>query len=439
MKIAANATSYGIPIEVNVATHRARQTVDVHRPDGSSYATLVWRTEEPGRYFHPLIATLVSAGGRLLLAAAIHLAERIGSGHVMCDTDGLFIPATEAGGLMQCAGGRHNLEQRPAIKLLSWGQIDQQVVAPFARLNPYTDAIQGSILEIENENRDPDTGRRRQIECFAISAKRYCLFHREDGTPAIVGQNHKRKRSEHGLGHLLRPLPNDHDWKSEWWTHLLCLELGYPTTRPTWFNDLACGRLTVSTPHELRTWRAHNAGRAYPDQVRPQNFLMTAHPLRTHRGRGGVPECLVAPMADEPAQRHGAAWTDKTGEGNQYTVRTHHRGYAVVGAIPVQTYADYFAEYRGRPEHKALGPDRDRCHSWTTGALQPPVIEAASHFLRIGNESRPDREDTPDPAQSAATGIIYTDRSCPGCGAKLTDRQHVCSDRCRKRVSRRRR
>lgn len=60
-----------------------------------------------------------------------------------------------------------------------------ELVARFTVLDPYSG--QGhpkSILEIEEENYDPETGRQRQIYCLTIASKRYGLFiRRADGTP----------------------------------------------------------------------------------------------------------------------------------------------------------------------------------------------------------------------------------------------------------------
>ncbi len=42
----------------------------------------------------------------------------------MCDTDGLFIPATEPGGLFPCPGGSHALDDHEAIRCLSWQEVD---------------------------------------------------------------------------------------------------------------------------------------------------------------------------------------------------------------------------------------------------------------------------------------------------------------------------
>ena len=44
-------------------------------------------------------------------------------------------------------------------------------------LNPYDRSfVSGSILKIEKENLDPQTGKPFQLFCYAIAAKRYVLF-----------------------------------------------------------------------------------------------------------------------------------------------------------------------------------------------------------------------------------------------------------------------
>ena len=301
----------------------------------------------------------------------------------------------------------------------------------------------GSILKIEDENYDPTTGTRRQVECFSISAKRYCLFTREpDGAPIIVGDDRKRKRSKHGIGHLLPPIPGSHDYITEWWTHLLRVELAYPATTPAWFDDIAAGALTVTTPHTLRAWKTYNQDRAYADQVRPFNFAMTAHPIRLKRRQPGTPRTLVAPLQADPEDRRHANWIAKDDRtGRHYTARTTNPAYHIPDTVPVLTYGTYFHEYRGRPEHKALGPDDQPCHAWTQGLLKPPTIEAAPTLLRIGKESLPSADDEPDPSEPTDSEIVYTERVytervCTVCGELLTERQVYCSDRCRKRASR---
>src|SRR5262249_46121147 len=158
-----------------------------------------------------------------------------------------------------------------------WSEI-AEVAKLLEPLNPYDKSvIPGSILEIEHENFDAGTNRQRKIECFAIAAKRYALFARDaEGRPELVGKAEKRRRAEHGLGPLL--LPTDPELGAgpaldEWWTHLLCTELGVPNPEPGWFAEEAIGRLTVTSRHEEQAFRAYNAGRPYAEGVRPWNFL----------------------------------------------------------------------------------------------------------------------------------------------------------------------
>jgi hypothetical protein len=132
---------------------------------------------------------------------------------------------------MRDAGGR------PAIRALSWREVDE-IVDRFRSLNPYDrTAIPGSILKIEKYNREgnKDDGAFREIECHAISAKRYGLFVREpDGFPRLI------HRSEHGLGALMNPedpdsadTADDKDeeceglrWITHAWRAIICHALG---------------------------------------------------------------------------------------------------------------------------------------------------------------------------------------------------------------------
>lgn len=194
MKITANGTAYGSAIELNPVEHRKGAWVTVHLPNASSYRLHRERTEEPGRWFHPLIATLVAGAGRLLLATAMRLTDDLGGSWAFCDTDSLFIIATEHGQLIPCAGGKHRTpDGRQAIKALSWEET-RRIVGSFASLDPYHGPDHPkSILKVEDENYDPETGEQREIECLAIAAKRYGLFTRRlDGTPDLFSAAARR-------------------------------------------------------------------------------------------------------------------------------------------------------------------------------------------------------------------------------------------------------
>jgi hypothetical protein len=150
-------------------------------------------------------ASLITGAARLMLALLEHCVRELGGTYAMEDTDSMAIVATEHAGKLM----RHDR----TFNALSRKQVDE-ISQRFAALNPYNrDAIPGSVLKIEEDNRDPKTHAPRQLYCFAISAKRYALFLKdEDSNPALLrkGKNNNEDRwSEHGLGHLLNPTDPD--------------------------------------------------------------------------------------------------------------------------------------------------------------------------------------------------------------------------------------
>ena len=107
------------------------------------------------------------------------------------------------------------------MRALSWAQVDE-IVERFRTLNPYDGrVVPGSILSLDAENYlTPTRKRRRQLSCYAISAKRYCLYTLDrDGAPTIV------KPSKHALGGVyLDPRDPDsesQDWVKEAWEWIL--------------------------------------------------------------------------------------------------------------------------------------------------------------------------------------------------------------------------
>ena len=149
----------------------------------------------------------------------------------MEDTDSMAIVAAERGRMIQCAGGK-----RGVVKALSWQQVEE-ISSRFAALNPYDrEAVPGSVLKIEDDNRDPKTKKQRQLYCLAISAKRYALFLKDKrGNPVMLRKlvNSKDNHwSEHGLGHLLNPTDpesEDREWIAQAWLGIIRRPLGLPT------------------------------------------------------------------------------------------------------------------------------------------------------------------------------------------------------------------
>lgn len=166
LKIAANATSYGIFVEVNVEERAKAETS---------------KAEKPGFFFHPLLATLITGAARLMLAITERLVMDRGLDWAFCDTESMAIARSE-----DCSA-------------VDFQERVNAIVGWFETLNPYN--FTGSILKIEDVNYSlADGSRFEPLFCWAVSAKRYALFNLDSDRLPII-----RKASAHGLGHLRAP------------------------------------------------------------------------------------------------------------------------------------------------------------------------------------------------------------------------------------------
>lgn len=198
LKLLANATSYGVLVEVVVDEKKASVPCDVyHGGDKTRLRARKksisldgelndgFKVERPGKYFAPY-GGLIPAAGRLFLAIAETLAQREGLLCGFCDTDSMFF-------------GRPPGMERGAFRAAV-----QRIAGPagwFQPLSPYSDG--GTLFALEDVNYrlcDDTSGKIVEdfetLYCLAISAKRYALFN------IIDNQTVMRKISAHGLGGL---------------------------------------------------------------------------------------------------------------------------------------------------------------------------------------------------------------------------------------------
>jgi hypothetical protein len=384
LKVLANSTSYGVFAEMNRQDlgEEQRERVTVHGLDDVPFAATVTGPEEPGAFCFPPLAAFIAAAARLMLALLERCVTDLGGTYAMCDTDSMAIVATETGGLVPCPGGPERLRSKPAIWALSWDQVDG-IVARFAALNPYDRAaVPGSVLKVEKVNLGPD-GERRQLWCYAISAKRYALFNREDEAIDV------RKYSEHGLGHLLDPTDPGSDnpsWMRRVWEGILAEELGLGHAEPSWLDRPALSRLTVSGPELLRPFAGLNRGKPYPDQVKPHNFLLAAH-VRPFGHPDEVDPArfqLIAPFENDPRKWTKLTWVDRySGKGYRIDATGDAGG---CGVARVQTYRDVLAAFRTHPEAKSAGPDGEPCGRGTVGLLGRRAVRTA-YLVHLGKEA----------------------------------------------------
>jgi hypothetical protein len=358
LKIIANATSYGIFIELNVAEETSPVDVTCYGRAGAFVPTNPPSSvETPGRYFHPLLATLITAAARLMLGIAERLTLDAGLDWAFCDTDSLAIakPAAmdEAEFTMKVTG----------------------VQAWFDVLNPYRTGDPIFRTEDANYALKPDGNVSSEIAplfCLAVSAKRYVLFNLDsDGRPVI------RKASAHGLGHLRPPYEADHApasipapvmalddigvarWQYDLWYRIVEAALaGHPAQvdlNLPGFAAPAVSRYAATTPELLRWFRGYNSGRPYREQVRPFGFLVAfqargttttsnvaADPAALARRRRAVvttdAPAVVAPFDRDPAVAVRRAFNRRTG--------------SPVELGRLATYRQVLAQYHLHPEAK---------------------------------------------------------------------------------------
>jgi hypothetical protein len=429
LKISTN-TIYGDSVELNVDKRSKPTAVTVHHPDGRTTVVDLTHVQEPGQYFHPLLATLIPAGGRLLLALVMRLVADTGDTYVMCDTDSLFVAATLNG----TPGPR-----APDIPYLSIGHVLEHVVKPFEQLNRYDPSIiPCSILQVKPVNLDPDTGEHRVVYCHAIASKRYCLYTLDDnGWPHICVSEEGTHRSAHGLGHVLPPLgiDDDTDWITQVWEHLVARDLGLNPPEPEWFDQPTFGRIGITTTHDDELFEALNAGKPYRQQIRPFGFATVAY--RHHHERQQHPDdglLITAFTRDLSTAMRALFMFRNAPERGNFHIRTGYPEYVIPGTVSVQTFRDLIAEYAEHPERKALGLDGQPCKPSTRGTLQPRHIEATKQEP-IGKEAN--RLTDGDPLTQAADHAVEYGQRLGRCGHPLSGRQRDwCSEGCRKRGER---
>lgn len=357
LKVCANAVCYGIHMEINVDEARKARDVPYWGYDGRRRLAHTSAIEEPGPFFHPLLATLTTGAARLLLAITEHLAEAAGIDWAFCDTDSMALARPQ---------GMADAEfLARAERVRTW----------FEPLNPYEGA--GELFKLEEQNyrlRDGRPTRRlAALYCFAVSAKRYALFNLDRQRRPVL-----RKVSGHGLGYLLPPYPDEaapemlpaprvaladlgvgiRRWQHDlWYLVVLAALQGHPDQvkldqlpgceRP------AMSRYAATTPQLLSWFAAFNRERPYREQVRPFGFLtalqvknVAERVLAEWSGEApsgsvfGLPETprVVAPFERDPAVAARHCFERTTGR--------------PVPLGMLRTYAECLGQYHLHPEAK---------------------------------------------------------------------------------------
>jgi hypothetical protein len=361
LKILANATSYGNFVELNVEDLARPKELGCFGYMGEPFSVTTNKIEEPGRYFHPLIGTLITGAARLMLAVTERLAFDNGLDWALCDTDSMAIakpPGMDDGDF-----------ELKVEAIRSW----------FDSLNPY--AQKTPLLKLEDANFGIENGRvtneRQPLHCLAISAKRYALFNiGDDGSIAL------RKASAHGLGHLLPPYGPDQAptsitapsvsldqigverWQYDLWHQIIRAALdGHPEQVDLQFhpnlNSPAASRYGATTPGLLKWFGKHNANLEYSDQVRPSNFRLAYQidPIVIHECPG-----FITSFGESSSKAKGFALPKPVAPYDVDPAKAAEKCFDRDSGIPIppdilKTYRRALPQYHLRPEKKFMNGD----------------------------------------------------------------------------------
>ena len=325
----------------------------------------------PLAWFAPHIGSLVTAGGRLLLAILEKCIADAGGTYLFCDTDSAAIVSTKRRQQIPMPDGA------APITALSHHDVDE-IVQRFEALNPYD--LKGSILKIHKLNWD-ENGQRQQLHGYSIAGKRYALYTKTKDDIQIV------EPKAHGLGYFYPPKDSPDGWEHEtpqWifeaWDWIMRGVLGLKRRKPSWFRLPVMMKLTLSTPHHALQNLAKGP------LTRPNNFMMI--PQIQHFGypRGVDPNrcTLITSFSSERSHwMRSKCINIHDPQSPVYELADEYDGRR---AVP-KTFFMLLESYQNHPEAKSLGPDGKPCESDTRGLLQRAHIVANWPPIYIGKES----------------------------------------------------
>jgi hypothetical protein len=378
-KVIANSGSYGLFVQVDQEKTRKSKNVKVLSGEISferAYSTI----EKGGPWYFPPLASLITAGGRLLLAMLEKCVSDQGGTYLFCDTDSLCIVSSKSGELVPCPGGPHKSRNKgDAVKALSWKQV-KAIAERFNKLNPYNPALVSELLKIEDINfiGSGSSKVQRQLYGYAVSSKRYALYTLEGENITII------KASGHGLGFLYSPKDGFDQgadapaWVMEAWDWLLRKELRIRTKEPSWLDLPAMMRVSLTSPNVLREVR--------PEWLSPFGFFffpLISDLVGYPAGFDRTTFRFITPFSSNRAD-----WSKLVGinlrDGQSYAMVTSTNGKQ--DKVIAETFRNVLANYLRRPEAKSLAPDGTACVADTAGLLKRAHV-VAGQIIAVGKET----------------------------------------------------
>src|SRR4029077_19878955 len=100
--------------------------------------------EDKGKFYCPVLASLITAGGRLLLGALEREVKIAGGTYLFCDTDSMAFVSARKERTVRLSDPEAS--ERRSVAAISWTTV-AGIVAKFESLNPYS--FPGSLLKVE--------------------------------------------------------------------------------------------------------------------------------------------------------------------------------------------------------------------------------------------------------------------------------------------------
>jgi hypothetical protein len=160
----------------------------------------------------------------------------------------------------------------------------------------------------------------------------------------------------------------------------------------------------------MKSFEALNVGKSYAEQIKPFNFLLTAHVIPFGHPEGVDPEKfhLITPYESDPRKWLGKEWIDQHSK-KRFRVTTHgHCGSRHTARV--KTYGDVVTEYEFHPEAKCADAFGNPCDRQTIGLLQRRHIKI-DLIKCIGKESN--SLESVDEGLEHSEKNVYTEYSDP--------------------------
>lgn len=396
LKVLGNSGSYGLFVQVDPETKNKPTDFSVYCGENRSTLKSLY-TEKFGQWYFPPVASLITAGGRLLLAMLEKCVLNEKGSYLFCDTDSLCVVASKKGGLVSCIGGKSAFRGNEAIKSLTINQV-KLIARRFNRLNPYDPSFVPSLLKIEDINFSKSDSRKSnpRLWGYAIAAKRYALYTKTGDNISII------KASGHGLGYLMAPREDDErdddendgsddapEWVAEAWDWLLRKEFGLKANKPAWLQLPAMMRMAMTSPNVMKNNR--------PEWLAPFNFFF--FPLLSDLG--GYPRGFDRSNFRfiTPPDSNRNHWKNLQGINllNEKIYRISMYLDGKQNTVIPETFQMILRQYLGHPEVKSLAPDGTTCIGSTSGLLRRASI-VAGEVVPIGKETDRRWEQGEDPS-----------------------------------------